>query len=230
MEMYILNLANPGVFDKGDTLHVIAVPFINGNTENHGEINVTSNDPLKKNICNIIMSTKHFYCNISFPNAGNWTIVARYKAAILGPNHYLASKSLKVTISGHAPTTTTTQPQVTEQATITVFSSASYNQLVVTTYYPIEIATVEVAASPGVYYPGSGTVTFTDATGSQICVANVEVDFAPQCVGGGRSSPPPNPITAHYSGTDSGTNDGLGSWYAPSFATSYVNSQQCLTC
>ena len=50
MFLYVNNLAKPDVLDKGDTLHLIAVAYLNGNHEVGGEINVTSNDPFKKQI------------------------------------------------------------------------------------------------------------------------------------------------------------------------------------
>lgn len=89
-------------------------------------------------------------------------------------------------------------------------------------YYPIEDAGVIVAGSGGSEFPGAGTITFTDASGQVICSAQVVADLVAGCTGSPVASPPPNPITAYYSGTQVGVDDGAGSSYAPSSATAYV--------
>ena len=103
MYLAIDDLVSPGVKFKGDTLHLIAEVFNNGNKVTGGEINVTSNDRQKKPICNIVVSQKQYFCNFRFPNTGTWTIVARYKSAVSGPIHYLASKSINVEVFNRPP-------------------------------------------------------------------------------------------------------------------------------
>lgn len=99
----IEDLVSPGTRFKGDTLHLIPEVFDHGHTVTGGEIKVTSNDPLKKFICNIAVRQAYYYCNFSFPNTGDWTIFARYKSAASGPIHYLASTSINIEIFNRPP-------------------------------------------------------------------------------------------------------------------------------
>ena len=227
IQMTITDMYGAGSLFVNDPLRLTVNTYLGSGRARTGQIYLTTNDPKEHLLCGMAVGRgRGNFCNIDFPNAGMWTIKAQFETQDVFPAHYIYTKTLLVRIR---PTpTTTTQPQETQQATITTFSSQSYNQVVATTYYPIEIATVQVASGP--YYPGAGVVTFKDATGSTICTAQVQLDFASECTGSGRSSPPPNPITAYYSGTNVGLNDGLGSWYASSFAIAYVSSEQCTQC
>jgi len=227
IQMTITDMYGARSLFVNDPLRLTVNTYLGSGRARTGQIYLTTNDPKEHLLCGMAVGRgKGNFCNIDFPNTGTWTIKAQYETQDVYPAHYIYSKTLLVRI--RSVPTTTTQPQQTEQATITTFSSQSYNQVVVTTYYPIEIATVQDASGP--YSPEAGAVTFTDATGSTICTAQVQVDFSSECTGSGRSSPPPNPITAHYSGTNVGFNDGLGSWYASSFAVAYINSEQCSQC
>ena len=227
MRMTISDLHTSGAFRTNDDLRLTVNVFLGSSRAQSGVVNVTSNDPQVRRVCGITIGPRWpNHCGLGFPNPGTWTIKAQYEKAFALPAHYLLTQTLRVRI--RAAPTTATQPQDSAQTTITKFSAASYNQVVVTTYYPTEIATVQDAT--GADYPEAGTVTFTDATGSTICTAQVEVQFASECTGSGRNSPPPNPITANYSGTTTGFNDGLGSWYASSSATEYVSSESCSQC
>ena len=200
--------------------------FLGTSRAQSGLVNVTSNDPQVRQVCSIAIGPRWpNHCGLGFPNFGTWTIKAQYEKGYSFPAHYQLTQTLRIRIRA---VPTTTQPQEVAQSTITRFSSASYNQVVDTTYYPTEIAIVQDAT--GQDYPEAGTMTFTDANGSIICTAQVEVEFASECTGSGRSSPPPNPITANYSGTNTGFNDGLGSRYASSSATAYVRSDTCFQC
>ena len=227
IRMTISDLHTPGAFWTNDDLRLTVNVFFGSSRAQSGVVNVTSNDPHVRQVCGITIGPRWpNHCGLGFPNSGTWTIKAQYEKEYALPAHYLHTQTLRIRI--RAASTTTTQPQEAAQATITKFSPESYNQVVVTTYDPTEIATVQDAT--GSYSPEAGTVTFTDANGSIICTAQVEVDFASECTGIGRSSPPPNPIIAHYSGTKIGSNDGLGSWYAPSSATAYGRSESCSQC
>jgi len=215
----VLNLKNPGVFIQGETLHFIAVAFTNGKTVTVGEIKLTSNDPLKKTICNIVMNRKHFYCNTSIPNTGVWTISARYRSTLAGPVHYLASRSRRLTITAQQPTTTLPQLQQTE--TLLGPGTSSYQTTSGGQYMVTMTALVSVIQffSPLLLSPGGGTVNFFDSAGHSICsitVPSTTTASLLSCTGGPFNAPPVNPISGLYSGTTSGVNDGYGGIYSSS--------------
>jgi hypothetical protein len=112
---------------------------------------------------------------------------------------------------------------------VTLFdSSDSWTFTGGTAFSPVvwsdEYAYVKIAGTT--LSPGAGTVTFTDALGRKICSVTVypgEGDTQLFCNTLGPSGQlpttvfyPTNPITATYSGTSRGTNDGLGTDYAAS--------------
>jgi hypothetical protein len=212
MELAILNLSNPGDFETGATLHLIAVAFIHGDEEPGGVIYVTSNDPSKSHICNIAMASKHFYCNIEFPNAGTFTITARYRGPYEGSLRNLKTKSISATI-----TSPPTQPTET-----LVSPALSYYQETADGQYTVTAGVlVSVIQSFDIQLlsPGGGTITVSDAAGNVLCQINVPAAptaTALSCTGGPFATPPQNPITASYSGTSAGNNDGQGTSYSGS--------------
>jgi hypothetical protein len=116
-------------------------------------------------------------------------------------------------------TTTTTEPFVFDQPTTTTyFAFGSYNSGSGGSYSANEYADVTINSFPNLS-PGGGTVTFRDADGSLICVATLDSNpFSTTvgCFAGSLSTPPPNPITVSYSGTQTGYDDGYGTSYGAS--------------
>jgi len=227
IQMTITDMYGARSLFVNDPLRLTVNTYVGSGRARTGQVYLTTNDPQERLLCGLAIGRREGnFCNIDFPNTGTWTIKAQYETRDVFPPHYIYTKELIVRI--RSVSSTTTQPQDLEQATITTISFESYNQVIVTTYYPTEIASVQDASGP--YSPEAGVVTFTDATGRMICTAQVQGAFPSECTGSARSSPPPNPITAHYSGTNIGFDDGLGSWYAPSSTTAYVSSEQCSQC
>lgn len=221
IHMSLVDEESPGMFWTNDELRLTVEVFVGGKRTRAGITDLTTNDPQERELCEIsALPLVGDYCNIDIPNPGRWTIVARFARVDTWPEHYTTSRALRVKIN--RPTPTTAEPQIYDQATQVIFSSDSFNQAVADVYYPNEDAGVVVAGSNETEFPGAGTITFTDAEGKVICSTQVVADLEAGCTGSPVSSPPPNPITAYYSGTQAGLDDGAGSSYAPSSTSAYV--------
>ena len=111
---------------------------------------------------------------------------------------------------------------VTAQATTMLFDApSSYYSVALSGGYTVQMAgllSVDQVYATQLVSPGAGIVSFTDATGATLCQVTVPptpVAALLQCSGGPYASPPVNPITAHYSGTNAGLDDGSGVVYTP---------------
>jgi hypothetical protein len=221
IHMSLVDEESPGMFWTNDVLRLTVQVFVGGTRTRVGITDLTTNDLQERELCEV--SALPFggdYCNIDIPNPGTWKIQARFARVDTWPEHYTSSKMIRVKIT--RPTPTTTEPQIYDQPTQVEFSSDSYNLETAGVYYPIEDAGVIVTGSGGSAFPGGGSITFTDASGRVICSTQVVADLVAGCEGSPVASPPPNPVTAYYSGTQAGVDDGAGSTYAPSSAPAYV--------
>ena len=129
---------------------------------------------------------------------------------------YVAS----VTTTTATPVTTTTEVQIYDQATsIDYFAFGSYNVTIGNLVNATEYADLTITGLP--LSPGGGTVSFYDEFGNFICTGTVdtnEFQTVTGCIGVGLASAPATPISAVYSGTQFGYNDGHGTFYAGSSA------------
>ena len=173
------------------------------------------------------MASKHYYCNISFPNSGRWTIYAKYRSSTIGPAKYVASSSFVITIKNPIAITTSPQPQDTETV---LGPGSSFYQLESSGEYSVTMAalvSVDQFFSPQLLSPGGGSVDFVDSSGTQICTVTLPLRRTATlltCTSGGFVAPPSNPITGHYSGTKSGVDDGHGSTYSSSDGSLTIGS------
>lgn len=221
IHMSLVDEESPGKFWTNDVLRLTVQVFVGGTRTRAGITDLTTNDPEELELCEVsALPFSGDYCNIDIPNPGNWTIEARFARMDTWPERYTSSKAIRVKIT--RPTSTTTEPQIYDQATQVEFGSDSNNLETDGVYYPIEDAGVIVAGSGGSEFPGAGTITFTDASGRVICSTQVVADLVTGCEGSPVASPPPNPITAYYSGTQAGVDDGAGASYAPSSTSAFV--------
>ena len=196
----------------GQTVRVDAIGFLNGNVPHQGTVSVGSNDPTNRSICIVSLSGQRYYCDTVFASPGRWVLSAVFRQSVHGRSVVRARKS--ITIQVHlAP--------VTAQATTMLFDAAmSYYSLTPSGGYTVQMAgllSVVQTYATQLASPGAGVVSFTDATGATLCQVTVPptpVSELLQCTGGPYSSPPVNPITAHYSGTNAGLDDGSGVVYA----------------
>lgn len=227
LKMTLVDTESPGSFWTGDILRITAQAFISGAAARTGEIDLTTNDRDEKTLCGLIVGPgRGDYCIIDFSNAGRWTIKASYERQDYWPPRFAATKGLTVTI--HSTTTTTTERTVYDQATAVGAISSSFNVEQCTgdgvaQYTPHEQASVNVVGS--VLSPGAGTVVFTDALGRYICTGQVTWPIGSTgCIGTTSTSAPRNPVTATYSGTQSGNDDGLGTSYGGSTSSAYIET------
>ncbi|HVA99662.1 MAG TPA: hypothetical protein VNE42_00135 [Acidimicrobiales bacterium] len=125
-----------------------------------------------------------------------------------------------VTTTTATPVTTTTEVQIYDQATsIDYFAFGSYNVTIGNLVNATEYADLTITGLP--LSPGGGTVSFYDEFGNFICTGTVdtnEFQTVTGCIGVGLASAPATPISAVYSGTQFGYNDGHGTFYAGSSA------------
>jgi hypothetical protein len=215
----LVDTSLPSGYFPNDTLRIAAQVLVNGKPARTGDLVLDSTDPKERLLCGIGFPTAIKYCIIDFPNAGHWKIIAKYALDFVFPLRYVAVSSIAATI--HSPSPPTTISYV-PQATTTTISPSSFNQVIVGSVYPIEEATVIVNGQAFPVTPGAGSVVFTDAAGVVICAALVSAVPQVECTGSVRSSAPPNPVTATYTGTSFGVNDGIGSEYASSWDSAYI--------
>jgi hypothetical protein len=221
IRLSLVDSSLPGQFLPNDTLRLTTNVFVDGRQANTGALFLYTTNPQEPRLCVVSYESRQgHFCVIDFPNAGRWRIVGKFALSFMSgvANHFNATKAIAATIFAPAPPSTISY---TPQATSTVFGSGSFNQLIGGKYFPIEDATVTITGQ-GAASPGGGSVIFTDAYGNVIC--GVSVSAVPQvgCTGVGRSSPPVNPVTATYTGTNLGISDGIGYVYAPSSGSAYV--------
>jgi len=126
-----------------------------------------------------------------------------------------------VTTTTAVPVTTTTETQVYDQPTTLFYDGfLSYVEEIGGLFYATEDADLTISAHPSLS-PEAGTVTFFDASGRFICVGVVPdsiLGTVGSCGSVGLAVAPPTPITAVYSGTQFGYDDGYGTSYAGSSA------------
>jgi hypothetical protein len=223
IQLSLVDTSIPGGFYLGDTLRLTVNVTINGRQARTGALYLDTTDRAEPNLCVVAFDPPHSnYCKIDFPNSGRWRIMAKYtlnNTWYTNPR-FVATGTLAATIHPIPTTTISYAPQ----ATTTVVSSNSFNQVIAGHYFPQEYATVTVNGEPGAS-PGGGGVTFTDAAGAVICgtVVSVVATFTGvRCTGAARNTPPVNPVTATYTGTNLGSNDGIGYVYASSSGSAYV--------
>jgi hypothetical protein len=117
-----------------------------------------------------------------------------------------------------SPTTTTTEPFIYDQATTIKYDSfLSYTEEIGGLYYATEDADLTITGYS--LSPAAGTVDFYDANGDLICsgvVPNSFLGTVVSCGSVGLAAAPPTPISAIYSGTQFGYDDGYGTSYAGS--------------
>jgi len=219
MLVSLLDESNSGRFIAGDQLHLIVVAFVNGSTEKNGTIRVSSTDPERRNVCTVQMSSKRFYCDFGLSNIGKWKITAQYRGPRTLAGTPTASKAIEVTI--HPPSTPVTTPTAQETETLMGPGSSFYQVTSNGEYLVTVTALVSVIQffSPELLSPGAGTIQFFDAAGNFICNAQIPLDSQAtliSCSGGPFTSAPAEPLTAFYSGTSSGFNDGRGASYGSS--------------
>lgn len=221
IKMTLNDLTSPGLYWPNDELRITVQVCVAGHLARGGDTYLTTNDRAEPTLCGIIArSGRGDYCNIDFPNARNWLIKAHYETTYSWPPRYVASQTIRVTV---VSSTTTTERQVYNQPTVTTVAS-SFNQSQFSGgYLPYEQATVKIQGL--VLSPEAGVVTFTDALGEVICSAGVASPLGVVgCSGTVQRTPPPNPVTATYSGTQFGTDDGLGTSYGPSSGSGYASN------
>jgi len=128
---------------------------------------------------------------------------------------------IPVTTTTVIPVTTTTETQIYDQPTTLFYDGfLSYTEEIGGLFYATEDADLTITAYPSLS-PEAGTVTFYDASGRFICVGVVPdliLGTVVSCEGVGLAAAPPTPITAVYSGTQFGYDDGYGTSYAGSSA------------
>lgn len=197
----------------GQTVRVDAVGFLNGNVAHQGTVSVGSNDPSNRSMCIVSLSGQRYYCDTVFASPGRWVLSAVFRQIVHGRSVVRARKSIAIEVQP-AP--------VTAQATTMLFDSPlSYYSVAPSGGYTVQMTgllSVVQAYTTQLASPGAGIVSFTDATGATLCQVTVPpmpVSELLQCTGGPYTSPPVNPITAHYSGTNAGLDDGSGVVYAP---------------
>jgi hypothetical protein len=116
-----------------------------------------------------------------------------------------------------SPATTTTETQIYDQATTISYDGfLSFNEELGGLFYATEDADLTITAYSSLS-PEAGTVTFYDASGRLICIGVVPDSIfgtVVSCGSGGLAAAPPTPISAVYSGTQFGYDDGYGTSYA----------------
>jgi len=119
------------------------------------------------------------------------------------------------TTTTSVPVTTTTETQLFDQpVTIEYDSFLSYNETLGGHVYATVDADITITGLA--LSPAAGTVSFYDVSDSLICSAAVPTDYfetVVSCGSGPLAVAPPTPITAVYSGTQSGYDDGFGTSY-----------------
>jgi hypothetical protein len=122
------------------------------------------------------------------------------------------------TTTTESPTTTTTEPFIYDQATTIKYDSfLSYTEEIGGLYYATEDADLTITGYS--LSPAAGTVDFYDANGDLICsgvVPNSFLGTVVSCGSVGLAAATPTPISAVYSGTQFGYDDGYGTSYAGS--------------
>ncbi len=197
----------------GETARVDAVGYFNGNVPRQGTVTVSSNDPANRSICVISLSGHRYYCDTVFATPGRWLLSAVFRQVVRDRSVIRARKNTAIDVQP-AP--------VPAQFTEMLFDSAmSYYWTAPGGGYDVQLAgllTVMQTYSNQLTSPGAGTISFTDATGATLCQVSVPqtpVAQVLQCTGGPFSSAPSGFITASYSGTSIGIDDGNGVVYAP---------------
>lgn len=205
-------IPNSSTLYAGKTVRVDAVGFLNGNVPHQGTVSVESNDPTNRSICIISLSGQRDYCDTVFASPGRRMLSAVFRQSVHGRSVVRARKRIAIEVQP-AP--------VMAQATTMLFDAPlSYYSVTPSGGYTVQMAgllSVVQAYAIQLASPGAGVVSFTDATGATLCQVTVpptSVSELLQCTGGPYASPPVNPITAHYSGTNAGLNDGSGVVYA----------------
>lgn len=125
---------------------------------------------------------------------------------------------MSVTTTTEAPVTTTTEPFIYDQATTVEYDSfLSYTEEIGGLYYATEYADLNIDGYS--LSPGGGVVSFYDANGDLVCMGAVSsspFETVASCEAVGLAAAPPTPISAVYSGTQLGYDDGYGTSYAGS--------------
>lgn len=215
IQMTVTDIQFPGKFWRSDELRLTVKIYAGAALARRGITYLTTNDPQEPQLCAIsIRPGSGNYCNIDFPNDGRWTIIAKYASVDKWPPRFVALKRIGVAIPALTPaSTTTTQPQVYAQPTTT---SVIYADPLISGEYTALVGATVTVNGQGSLSPGSGVVAFFDANGVLLCEAAVGSSDFVECSGYPSSTPNPVPITADYSGTNIGVNDGIGTVYAKS--------------
>jgi hypothetical protein len=144
----------------------------------------------------------------------HWTVVEDGSAP---PTTTTTSTVPPTTATTEGPVTTTTETQIYDQPTNLSYDGfASYVEELGGLFYATEDADLSITAYPSLS-PEAGTVTFYDASGKIICIGQVPntiLGTVVSCGSGGLTAAPATPITAVYSGTQFGYDDGYGTSYA----------------
>jgi hypothetical protein len=100
IQMSIKDLTKPGAFRAYDELLLTVNVHVGGQSAKGGFVGLTSSDPKESRLCGIFEPAGKFnYCDIDFPNQGHFTITAGYDPSRTIPHHYIARRSLAVTIA-----------------------------------------------------------------------------------------------------------------------------------
>jgi hypothetical protein len=150
-------------------------------------------------------------------SAKRWTVIQ----AGTTPSTTTTTSTLLTTTTTVSPATTTTETQIYDQPTTLYYDGflSSVEELG-GLYYATEDADLTITAYPSLS-PEAGTVTFYDASESVICVGEVPgtiLGTVVSCESVGLAVPPSAQVTAVYSGTQLGYEDGYGTSYGGSSA------------
>ncbi len=195
------------------TVRVDAVGFLNGNVPRQGTVAVGSNDPANRSICVISLSGHRDYCDTVFATPGRWVLSAIFRQVVRGRSVIRARRSAAIDVQP-AP--------IPAQPTVMLFDSEmSYYWAAPSGGYDVQLAgllsVIQLNNPTQLVSPGAGVISFTDSTGTTLCQVSVpptSVAQLLQCTGGPFANAPSGFITASYSGTNAGLDDGSGVVYA----------------
>ena len=151
-------------------------------------------------------------------SATRWTIIETVRQP---PTTTTTTTVPPTTTTTNNAVTTTTETQTYDQPTNLFYDGfLSSVEEIGGLFHVTEDADLTITAYPSLS-PEAGTVTFTDASGRVICtgeVPNTILGTVVSCGSVGLAVAPPTPVTAAYSGTQVGYDDGYGTSYAGSTA------------